>query len=290
MMRIASLVLVSLFFTTPVCAREAILSFNSDVKVEADASLTVTETIVVNAEGREIRRGIVREFPTTYKDELGHRYKVAFEVESVKRNGVPEPWFTKKRINGIELYIGEESKLLSPGRHSFEITYSTDRQIAYYEDFDELYWSVTGNGWRLPIDAVSYSLHLPGHANALRIAGYTGYYGSNGSSYEVLDDTSGLVRVASTRPFAREEGLSVAVSFPSGLVFKPAAMDRTLLFFRDNVGAFVGLIGLLVIFGFYLYNWDRRGRDPEGSAIIPRFKPPGGFFSGGGAVCLPDVL
>jgi len=40
------------------------LSFDSRVEVRPDASLVVTETIRVRAEGREIKRGIYRDFPS----------------------------------------------------------------------------------------------------------------------------------------------------------------------------------------------------------------------------------
>ena len=43
---------------------ERIISYYSDIQVAADASLHVTETIRVQAEGREIRHGIFRDFPT----------------------------------------------------------------------------------------------------------------------------------------------------------------------------------------------------------------------------------
>ena len=31
------------------------------------------------------------------------------------------------------------------------ITYTTGRQIRYFDDHDELYWNVTGNFWQFPI-------------------------------------------------------------------------------------------------------------------------------------------
>ena len=42
---------------------EGILSFHSDIVVHQDASMTVTETIKVHAEGDRIKRGIYRDFP-----------------------------------------------------------------------------------------------------------------------------------------------------------------------------------------------------------------------------------
>lgn len=258
-------------------AREAITSFDSQVTILEDASLLVTETLTVIAEGNQIKRGIVRKFPTTYKDRFGHRFRVAFDIQSVRRNGRSEPFHTKKRSNGIELYTGSADKFLDRGQHRIEITYRTTRQIGYYDDFDELYWNVTGNGWRLPIDSATYTLHLPRHARALNIAAYTGSFGEAGKAFGITDDTEGLVRVVSTKGFRNGEGLTVAVSFPQGLIHQPGASEKTDQFLRDNAGVFAGLIGLMVILAYYIFFWDRSGRDPEGGTIIPRFKPPEGF-------------
>lgn len=46
-------------------ARERITNFSSELVINEDASLVVTETIEVVAQGRQIRRGIYRDFPTT---------------------------------------------------------------------------------------------------------------------------------------------------------------------------------------------------------------------------------
>ena len=50
---------------------ERILSFKSAIEVHADATMTVTETIVVRAAGDQINRCIYREFPTSYVDRFG---------------------------------------------------------------------------------------------------------------------------------------------------------------------------------------------------------------------------
>ena len=55
---------------------ERILSFDSRITLNSDASMRVTETIRVRSTGEQIRRGIFRDFPTTYTDRAGHRYTV----------------------------------------------------------------------------------------------------------------------------------------------------------------------------------------------------------------------
>lgn len=81
-------------------ADERILAYDVDVRIAADGALTVTETIRVRAEGREIRRGIYRDFPTLYRDRYGNRVRVPFEVVAVRRDGSPEPWHGESIAGG----------------------------------------------------------------------------------------------------------------------------------------------------------------------------------------------
>ena len=45
-------------------ADERILDYRSDIRIDANGELTVTEMLRVRAEGRDIQRGIYRDFPT----------------------------------------------------------------------------------------------------------------------------------------------------------------------------------------------------------------------------------
>ena len=46
---------------------ERILDFQSQIRIHADGSVRVTETIAVASAGRQIKRGIYRDFPTDYR-------------------------------------------------------------------------------------------------------------------------------------------------------------------------------------------------------------------------------
>ena len=60
------LIITSLFaLVVPAAAREEIRSFTTDTTLRTDGSVEVVETIAVNVEGDEIRRGIYRDIPTT---------------------------------------------------------------------------------------------------------------------------------------------------------------------------------------------------------------------------------
>lgn len=150
--RVSSAVILALVIISAgiaAAASETILSFASHVTVDNDASMHVTETIKVASAGEQIKRGIYRDFPTTYKDRAGNKYVVGFAILAVARDGKPEAYHTETLSNGIRIYMGRKEYLLPPGEHTYTLSYRTDRQLDFFRDHDELYWNVTGNGWLL---------------------------------------------------------------------------------------------------------------------------------------------
>jgi uncharacterized membrane protein YgcG len=259
---------------------ERILNFKSLIKVHTDASLTVTENIRVQATGREIKRGIIRDFPTTYRDRLGNTVKVGFKLEAVWRDGRPEPYHTQSVTNGIKIYIGEKEVFLNPGVYTYTIRYRVDRELGFFKDFDELYWNVTGNGWTFAIDRAEAIIELPPGAKILNSAAYTGPQGEKGRDFIVQAGERDIV-FKTTRRLAPKEGLTVAVSWPKGVVHEPSGQERLGFFFRDNVATAIGLIWLAVLLSFYLWAWFRVGRDPATGTVIPLYSPPSGFSPAG---------
>ena len=257
-------------------AREVIKNFESDLWVHADASLTVKETITVISEGLEIRRGIYRDFPTDYKDKAGNQDRVGFSVEEVTRNGQPEPFHTERLSNGVRVYIGSKDKFIDEGEHRYSITYNTIRQIGFFDDFDELYWNVTGNGWAFEIENASARVHLPNDAPVLDFDAYTGYEGETGRAFATHDYVDGI-GFSTTRPLRAKEGLTIAVSWPVGYVARPTESERLGYLLADNRILIVGLAGLLILVIYYFVLWWRVGRDPAAGTIIPFFEPPAGY-------------
>lgn len=255
---------------------ERILNFKSFVLVNPDASLTVTEDITVQATGRQIKRGIIRDFPTTYRDRLGNTVRVGFNLEGVLRDGRTEAYHLRHVANGVKIYIGQPNRFLRPGVYTYTIRYRVDRELGFFKDFDELYWNVTGNGWTFPIDRAEALIELPPQARILRYAAYTGYQGQRGHDVTVQSGDHDIL-FKTTRGLAAREGLTVAVAWPKGVVHQPTGQEKLAFFLRDNQGAAVGGIWLFVLLGFYLWSWNQVGRDPAKGTIIPLFSPPAGF-------------
>jgi uncharacterized membrane protein YgcG len=277
----AIMVLALVAGAAPVSAQsERILNFKSLIVVNRDASMTVTEDITVQANRQEINRGIIRDFPTTYKDRLGNTVTVGFQVKEVLRDGRPEPYHTESAANGVKIRIGQKDVFLQPGEYTYTIRYRVDRELGFFKDFDELYWNVTGNGWTFAIDRAEAVIELPAGAKILQSAAYTGYQGARGKDFTVQTEDHGIV-FKTTRRLAPKEGLTVAVAWPKGIVHEPSGQERVGFFLRDNVATAIGLIWLFVLLGFYLWAWFRVGRDPAKGTIIPLFAPPTGFSPAG---------
>jgi len=275
-----SLVLFSVVVvTSTVTADERILTFNSEIEVFIDGSMEVKETIRIRAENKKINRGIFRDFPTHYKDRLGNNYQVRFEVKSVLRDGVTERYHTEAKANGVRLYIGDKNHRLSAGEYTYSIIYQTDRQLGYFENYDELYWNATGNGWIFPIDKVTVEVRLPDDipAESFSLEAYTGRSGAKGKDYQASVNYRGNAQFVSTRTFTSYEGLTIVTTWPKGYVQEPDLRQNIGYVLSDNFSLLLGLAGLLLISLYYFLVWKKVGKDPEAGVIFPHYYPPEGF-------------
>jgi len=253
---------------------EVIHSFDSTVRVAKDGELTVTEAIRVEADGYEIRHGIYRDFPLTFKDADGKVREVDFKLLGVERDGKPERYSTTRQHGVIRIYAGNKNVDVTRGEHTYVFRYRTGRQIRWFDGRPELNWNVTGNFWNFPILAVNYNLELVDGARPLRWTAFTGRLGERGGNWRATTDTSGALMVATTRRLARGEGLTVVAELPTSAVDPPS--ESQLLWYRlkDNRAWIFAGLGLLVVLAYYFIAWEMVGRDPKGGAIIPLFHPP----------------
>jgi len=267
---------LALLVALPAAAQtEGIRSFDSRITVNPDGSMQVVETIVVESAGVEIVHGIYRDFPTRYTDRVGNRYSVLFDVVSVRRDGNSEPYHAEDLSNGVRVYFGSSGYDLPPGNHTYQFAYRTNRQLGFFRDHDELYWNVTGNAWKFPIDVATATVLLPPNVRTLvtDLSGYTGYEGEKGQAYTARrdEDSNPTFRAKSLAP---GQGLTIAVSWPKGLIAEPTAEQRRAWFIADNKSTFVGLAGLIVVLLYYVMIWGMVGRDPAPGTIVPLYEPP----------------
>src|SRR3989338_728335 len=190
--KIFFLLLLIFLWPSALMAQEEVMQlYESDILVQENSSLLVRERIVVYAAGQEIKHGIYRDFPTKYKDQLKNNHVVDFEVLDVKMDGESVPYNIFSLYNGKRVRIGNPDRFVSEGLHAYEIYYRTKYQLGFFEDYDELYWNVTGNDWSFPILKARAIVTLPQvfSQSDIQMQAYTGYMGEQGRDYteEYLD-------------------------------------------------------------------------------------------------------
>lgn len=264
--------------TTGAGAQERILDYRIEVEIRPDASLQVAEHITVRAEGVSIRRGIYRDFPTRYRDRFGNRVMVDLEVLGVERDGQPEPWFTENLSNGVRINTGNDDFLPVPADIRFTLRYRTTRQIGFFADHDELYWNAIGTGWEFPIEQGQVDVRLPGRVptGQMQAEGYTGPQGAKGQAYSASLPEPGRAHWQLTAPLAPQEGFTLVLSFPKGLLPEPSRAQRAGWLLRDNLGVLVALAGLVALWVYCFRRWRQIGRDPRAGVLIARYEPPAG--------------
>lgn len=255
---------------------ERIMSFVSDISVNLDGSITVTETITAVARGERIKRGIYRDIPTMLAGPAGMRYATPLHILSVSRNHQPTPYFTERlgdAAGTLRINFGDDT-FLEPGRHVFQLIYRSTGQVRYFQSYDELYWNVTGNDWEFVIEQASGTVRLPRGVKVVQQAAYTGPRGAQGKDFSVVLDDPNQPHFFTTQPLGPGHGLTIAVAWPKGHVYEPPVAQKALSLLRANASGLVGLGGCLALLLYYLLTWHAVGRDPSKGTIIPRFEPP----------------
>jgi uncharacterized membrane protein YgcG len=254
---------------------EGIRSFDSRITVNTDGSMQVVETIVVESAGVDIVHGIYRDFPTRYRDRARNRYSVLFDIVRLRRDGNTEPYHTEDLGNGVRVYFGSSTYDLPPGPHTYQFTYRTNRQLGFFRDHDELYWNVTGNGWKFPIDAATATVLLPPNVRNLvtGLGGYTGYEGEKGQAYTARRDEDSNPTFHAEN-LASHQGLSIVVTWPKGLIAEPTTEQKRAWFIADNKSLIFGVAGWIVVLLYYVMIWGMVGRDPARGTIVPLYEPP----------------
>lgn len=269
--------LAALAWTVPAIAEERIQLFSSDIQIEKDGTLDVTETIDVTVEHDRINHGILRDFPTVYPGPNGGRVRVDFTPEDVTLDGATVRYQREALSNGVRLRIGDRDSEVPIGEHRYVIRYRATRELGRFKDYDELYWNVTGSQWDFPIDDARAVVRLPSAVPFGQRSVYTGAQGATGHDATVVSEEPGQIAFETTQPLGPDEGLTIAVAFPKGVVSGPAPGSRLSWWLSDYGPPFVGLLGLIGLAFFYYLAWAKAGRNPRAGTIVPLFAPPDGL-------------
>src|SRR5271167_763036 len=273
-----ALALALLLFGAPAvhAQTERILDFVSDVQLQPDSSLDVTETIRFEVLGTQIRHGINRDFPTDYRGRWGSRSTTGFVLEDVRLDGDAVSTQLSRLDNGVRIRIGDPDQLVPPGIHTYTIRYLTWWQVSFRSDRDGLDWNVTGNGWTWPIDRAELRLRGPEGLVWDNVRLFTGPPGSRAEDALIIAQAPGFLDAVTTGPLSLHEGLTVAAFFPKGVLQQPSQLQVVAHWIGDNLALFPSFLGVVGI-GFYVGWLFLYGAARPPFVIVPQFAPPSGF-------------
>lgn len=248
---------------------ERIVSFSSNIRIAENADVSVLETIKVYATGNIIKRGIFRALPTirNINDET---IKIKYEILSVKKDGISEPYHTEIKNGVFNIYVGDKNIFLNPDFYTYEILYKTKDQIGKFKGYDEFYWNVNGTDWEFPIENIQATVTLPTGATILKSSCYTGGYGSQDVNCSAENLSTTKIEFKST-DLKERENLTIAVGFEAGVLKEPSPYVKFLNKYWSSL--LLLIVGLYLLY-FYYKNWRQYGIDPEKPVVIPQFNAP----------------
>lgn len=242
---------------------EKIKNFSVEIKINENSSFLVKESILYDF-AENLRHGIYRDIPVKdikikvlkVIDELGHSYP--FQVGS--RDGY------------LRIKIGDPQKLIK-GEHLYNIFYQVYNGLSFFDDHDELYWNVTGNEWKVPIEKAEVLIYLPEKVPSenLKFDCFTGPFGSIEKNCNFQVKETGEIKFQSEKILFPQEGLTIALGWPKGLISEPSFLKK---FFWNLSNYWYFLIPIFVF--FYLFReWWYKGKDPRiKKTVIVQYEPP----------------
>ncbi len=256
--------------------------FDADIVVLERGEVVVTETIALRFRGSF--NGIVRLIPIEYRTPRGgFEYDLRLTVEEVTDAGgtrLRHEIGRERHYRSIKVWIpGAED-----ATRTIALRYRVERGLRFHDEYDELYWNVTGDEWPVPIERARARVHLPEGVTGVRATAFTGPYGATGREAAVEVDGRHIL-VRATRPLDMWEGLTLGVAWDPGVVDRPTTLDAVGWFLQAN---WLLLLPFLALGGM-LRHWRQRGRDPEIGSVAAEYGPPDGLTPGEVGVVIDDA-
>lgn len=240
---------------TEVPAMEHIPYLFDRIEVLPDGLVKIDETVMVIANGEKLRFPLSKVLPEYFTNRKGEEQKLRVNLIGVDINGQEVAYKTVFRGGNIVL-MPENMVPLEPGVYKYQFRFVIDRLIGYYNDFDELYWDVTGNTWNLVVAKAGASVILPPNGRPLSLQGFTGYpFHYSKENMLISQEAKNISGFVTKAPLFIAEGMPLFVSIPKGVVAEPDFSKRLDWLVSDYGEILFAFIGLIFILGAYATSW-----------------------------------
>lgn len=253
-----------------------IKDFQSEIIVNKDSSLDITEKITADCGNLPGKHGIYRVLPTQVYRTTSEVIKTPIKLISITDfDGKPIHFEESSSFtyHTVSWKIGDPD-ITVRGENHYQIKYKVQNAVRFDSaDFDELYWNLNGNFWEIETDSFTGKIVFPAEitkSNA-KIDYYTGSFGAKSqeaAAYTWVSDN--VLQFNSTRTLKTGEGITASIIFPKNIItpYKPGFFEKYWQYFTFFLPIISFIIGLLL--------WLKYGNDPNiKGPIVPEFGIPG---------------
>ena len=272
-----SVIFMIFFLNVSSLIAETIKKYDVSIQINKNGTLTINETIDYDFGDKLDKHGIIRKIPLRSKKSGIDIYKSHVKMNSVKRNGEPEKYKTKKSSGEIAYKIGSEDKYVDSGVSKYEFNYTMYNAVFEKDGIYQIYFNPIGQFWKVPIESgnviISFENNQPiGENEIQQLKVFTGKYGETGENYTIVQK-SGIIKIKTNEVLEPLNGLTFRLNLKTDKI-NPTWLDKLKVIYYAVPLVAVGSVVILVLFIYGFVTWLLFRPVSLRKAIIPEFNIP----------------
>ena len=272
-----SVIFMIFFLNVSSLIAETIKKYDVSIQINKNGTLTINETIDYDFGDKLDKHGIIRRTPLRSKKSGIDIYKSHIKMNSVKRNGEPEKYKTKKSSGEIAYKIGSEDKYVDSGVSKYEFNYTMYNAVFEKDGIYQVYFNPIGQFWKVPIESgdviISFENNQPiGENEIQQLKVFTGKYGETGENYTIVQK-SGIIKIKTNEVLEPLNGMTFRLNLKTDKI-SPTWLDKLKVLYYAVPLVAVGSVVILVLFIYGFVTWLLFRPVSLRKAIVPEFNIP----------------
>ena len=272
-----SVIFMIFFLNVSSLIAETIKKYDVSIQINRNGTLTINEIIDYDFGDKLDKHGIIRRIPLRSKKSGIDIYKSHVKMNSVKRNGEPEKYKTKKSSGEIAYKIGSEDKYVDSGVSKYEFNYTMYNVVFEKDGIYQVYFNPIGQFWKVPIESadviISFENNEPIGENEIQhLEVFTGKYGETGENYTIVQK-SGIIKIKTNEVLEPLNGMTFRLNLKTDKINSTWLDKLKVLYYAVPLVA-VGSVVILVLFIYGFVTWLLFRPVSLRKAIVPEFNIP----------------
>ena len=272
-----SVIFMIFFLNVSSLIAETIKKYDVSIQINKNGTLIINEIIDYDFGDKLDKHGIIRRIPLRSKKSGIDIYKSHVKMNSVKRNGEPEKYKTKKSSGEIAYKIGSEDKYVDSGVSKYEFNYTMYNVVFEKDGIYQVYFNPIGQFWKVPIESadvlISFENNEPMGENEIQqLEVFTGKYGETGKNYTIVQK-SGIIKIKTNEVLEPLNGMTFRLNLKTDKI-NPTWLDKLKVLYYAVPLVAVGSVVILVLFIYGFVTWLLFRPVSLRKAIVPEFNIP----------------